>query len=191
MKSSWNISAKCPSASMETLLASGNSLLNIYKVFFHSGSKSASQIIKFLFLVIFLLVYWKIPFHLVFFCCCCYFFFIHYVCIRPTWLGNRVPPRNHSWLLVEFAICIFHFNNYVNHSQGSGKNHQNCVLNIQYTKPSAVPRRNSTDGQNIGNYSFINESPKIRLPKSKPLFLLFPDGICKFVLPQLWELRDL
>lgn len=121
MKSSWNISAKCPSASMETLLASGNSLLNIYKVFFHSGSKSASQIIKFLFLVIFLLVYWKIPFHLVFCCCCCYFFFIHYVCIRPTWLGNRVPPRNHSWLLVEFAICIFHFNNYVNHSQGSGK----------------------------------------------------------------------
>lgn len=56
------------------------------------------------------------------------------------------------------------------------KNLPNYVLNIQYTKPSAIPRRNRIDGQNMGNYSFANESQKSRLPISKSPFLLIPDG---------------
>lgn len=39
---------------------------------------------------------------------------------------------------------------------------KNYALNIQYTKPSAIPRRDRIDGQDMGNYSFINESRKSR-----------------------------
>lgn len=60
--------------------------------------------------------------------------------------------------------------------RGVGKKSPKTVLNIQCAEPSAIPRRDWIDGQDIGNYSFINESQKIRPPMSKPLFLLILEG---------------
>lgn len=58
-----------------------------------------------------------------------------------------------------------------------GKITKNCVLDIQYTKPFATPRRDRIDGQDMGNYCFINESQKSSFPLNKSPFLQIPDRI--------------
>ena len=66
----------------------------------------------------------------------------------------------------------------MNHFQGNGeKITKNYVLNIQYTKPFAISRRDRIDGQDMGNYCFINEKQKSGLSMNKSPFLQIPDSI--------------
>lgn len=93
---------------------------------------------------------------------------IHYVCIVQTKIGKRVPQK--SRLIGEFSICTYCFNNYVNHSQRSGKNHHFKYFKYSIYKAICYTQRDRIDGQDMGNYCFINESQKNRLPLNNHTF---------------------
>lgn len=133
MTPSFSISTKCLSAFMETLPSSRNSLLAIWKVFFHIESKSASLIVKFfLFLfILFLLVYLKNSFPSSFL-----LLFVHYMCIMKPSLEIEFPPEITLDCLLSLLFVFFTLITMWTILRGVEKNHQN--LRFKYSVYKAI-----------------------------------------------------
>lgn len=129
MTPSFSISTKCLSAFMETLSSSGNSLLAIWKVFFHIESKSASLIVKFFLFILFLFVYFKNSFPSSFFTSFCSL----YALCKPS-LEIEFPPEITLDCLLSLLFVFFTLITMWTILRGVEKNHQNLCFKYSVYK---------------------------------------------------------